>query len=55
MKPGTVVHLVKRIVTRGGGVIATYDLDKNQSVSVLVLAKLPTPDQLKRVNEILAS
>jgi len=53
MRPGTVVHLIKTITTRSGGCIAAYKLTKDASISVLVLDKLPTPDQLKRINEIL--
>jgi hypothetical protein len=53
MTPGTVVHLVKSISTRSGGMVATYKLVKNASISVLVLPRLPSPAELAKINEIL--
>ena len=54
MKPGTVVHLSKTIITQGGGIISTYKLNKGFTVPVLVLAAVPTPDQVARIQAILS-
>lgn len=55
MSPGTVVNLTKSVTTIGGGVIATYKLNKNATIPVLVLGKVPTPEQLVKIKAILAT
>jgi len=37
MTPGTIMHLIKNITTKGGGLIASYKLHPGSSIRVLVL------------------
>lgn len=45
MIPGTIMHLIKTVTPKGGGVIAAYKLSKGSFVRVLVLdgKECPTP------------
>ena len=51
--PGNTLILVKQIITRGGGMIATYKLDPKAAIPVLVLrVSHPTlDDQIKAIDE----
>ena len=58
MEPFTIVRLMRTITcTRpNSGVIATYKLVKNSTISVLVLppGREPTPDQLEKIRQVLS-
>lgn len=51
--PGNTLTLVKQIITRGGGMIATYKLDPKAGIPALILRQAqPTlADQIAAIDE----
>lgn len=56
MKPGTVLHLIKKVITKTKESTIAYELKPGFKIAVLVLGTTePTPEQLARIQSILAS
>jgi len=53
MSPFQVIKLFKKVITKNEGVIATYELTKNALIPVMVLPRIPTPDEIAKIREIL--
>lgn len=51
--PGNTLTLIKQIITRGGGVIATYKLDPKAAIPALILrpAQPTLADQIAAIDE----